>query len=195
MSIILLVGASGSGKTTLGKKLEANGIKQLVSFTTRQAREGEIEGMDYYFVDKSNVEHFDLAEISHYGGNHYGLFKREVKIGLEMNEHVYFITDTNGAKQMVEMYPDDTEYFWIDTTLETMVKRMRNRGDNEEQILKRIEHAIDNNETQMPDNIDANIFTLDSENTVEDNVFLIKAHLYLKSARVRKIIKILGEVA
>lgn len=169
--IYLIVGASGSGKSTIGKILEEQGIPQLVSFTTRQKRKGEIDGQDYHFITQEKLEALSeksIAEISEYNGNYYGLTKREVSDKLDEFREVYFVTNEDGAKQIIDMYPEDTIVFWLNVTIETMVERMRARGDEEEDILSRVEHAIDNKEIFPPKSIEKYLYILDADNTPEE---------------------------
>lgn len=169
--IYLIVGASGSGKSTIGKILEEQGIPQLVSFTTRQKRKGEIDGQDYHFITQEKLEALSeksIAEISEYNGNYYGLTKREVSDKLDEFREVYFVTNEDGAKQIIDMYPEDTVVFWLNVTIETMVERMRARGDEEEDILSRVEHAIDNKEIFPPKSIEKYLYILDADNTPEE---------------------------
>lgn len=169
--IYLIVGASGSGKSTIGKILEEQGIPQLVSFTTRQKRKGEIDGQDYHFITREKLEALSeksIAEISEYNGNYYGLTKREVSDKLDEFREVYFVTNEDGAKQIIDMYPEDTVVFWLNVTIETMVERMRARGDEEEDILSRVEHAIDNKEIFPPKSVEKYLYILDADNTPEE---------------------------
>lgn len=169
--IYLIVGASGSGKSTIGKILEEQGIPQLVSFTTRQKRKGEIDGQDYHFITQEKLEALSkksIAEITEYNGNYYGLTKREVSDKLDEFREVYFVTNEDGAKQIIDMYPEDTVVFWLNVTIETMVERMRVRGDKEEDILSRVEHAIDSKEIFPPKSIEKYLYILDADNTPEE---------------------------
>ena len=169
--IYLIVGASGSGKSTIGKILEEQGIPQLVSFTTRQKRKGEIDGQDYHFITQEKLEALSeksIAEITEYNGNYYGLTKREVSDKLDEFREVYFVTNEDGAKQIIDMYPEDTVVFWLNVTIETMVERMRARGDEEEDILSRVEHAIDNKEIFPPKSIEKYLYILDADSTPEE---------------------------
>lgn len=169
--IYLIVGASGSGKSTIGKILEEQGIPQLVSFTTRQKRKGEIDGQDYHFITQEKLEALSkksIAEITEYNGNYYGLTKREVSDKLDEFREVYFVTNEDGAKQIIDMYPEDTVVFWLKVTIETMVERMRVRGDKEEDILSRVEHAIDSKEIFPPKSIEKYLYILDADNTPEE---------------------------
>lgn len=158
MAVIVLIGASGSGKSTIGHRLEDFGVPQLVSFTTREKRAGETHGVNYYFTDKKKIEIMlkgkNISEMSEYNEHYYGLFSSEVIVKTSMNKDVYFIADTDGARQLVSMFPDEVTVFWLSVTIETMVRRMRERGDSEKDILSRVEHAIDTGELKEPKGLD-----------------------------------------
>lgn len=152
MAIVLLVGASGSGKTTIGKELEHRGFNQLVSHTTRPMRDGEIDGKDYYFLENRNYEikDIELVEYSEYSGNEYGLSKKEIENKLSINDNVYFICDRYGAKQIISEYPNETICFWIDISMEDMLFRLKDRGDSDGDIVKRLMNASLKNELDKP---------------------------------------------
>jgi len=143
--IYLLMGPSGSGKTTLGNFLKENGIPELVSHTTRAKRKGEIEGKTYYYVSKETFDKIDKIEYSKYGGNYYCLSKKEVEKKLDRYDKIFAIVDANGVKQ-VKNHFDNVLVIYIDVTLKEMEERMIKRGDNKEDIEKRLKHAVINNE-------------------------------------------------
>lgn len=144
--IFILVGPSGSGKTTLGRYLESLGIPELVSHTTREPRKGEIEGKSYYFINKEEFDKIERVEYSNYSGNFYCLSKKEVENKLSNYEIVFAVTDINGMKQIKKQYPEETVSIFIEVTMDEMIDRMLERGDNKESIAKRMSNAVLNEE-------------------------------------------------
>lgn len=171
--IIVIVGASGSGKTTIGKMLERNHIPPLVSFTTRDKRKDEVPGYDYHFINKEAVdllEEDDIVEFTEYNGNYYGLFKTEVDSKLGRYGDTYFVANADGAQKIADRYPEETIVFWLDVDIETMVLRMRERGDKEEDILSRVEHAIDTKELKKPELNGIEVYRVEADQDLEDIV-------------------------
>lgn len=151
MSIVVLIGPSGSGKDTIGYGLADNGVPQIVSFTTREKRDGEVHGEDYYFIDESDLQSLDIVEHTEYSGNRYGLLRDVVDKSLRDNKHTYFIANVDGARQIQNMYPEETIPMWLKTDIKTMRSRMHLRGDTEENIQRRLSHAVYNDELSEPD--------------------------------------------
>lgn len=168
MGIIILIGPSGSGKDTIGDLLAAKGIPQLISFTTRKKRKGEVDKKDYYFLDIFDYLHSDIVEETTYSGNSYGLLREEVDKKLSENKTVYFISNVDGAKQLIKMYPNKTSVFWLKIDLNTMKKRMIKRGDSIKEIDKRLSLAKKTNETTIPKL--KNIVELDATKTPQELV-------------------------
>lgn len=146
--IFILVGPSGSGKTTLGEYLKTLGVPELVSHTTRKMRKGEIDGVTYHFIDKKEFNKIKRIEESEYDGNFYCLSKEEVDNKLAKFDKVFAITDIDGMRQVKEKYPVETVSIFIEVTIDEMIDRMIARGDSEENVAKRISHAIENNELE-----------------------------------------------
>lgn len=172
MSIIILIGPSGSGKDTIGYGLADNKIPQLVSFTTREKRPGEVHGEDYYFINEDDLDHLDIVEQTEYSGNKYGLLKHVIDRSLKENKDVYFIANSDGARQIQEMYPEEVAPFWLEANENLMRSRMYNRGDSESNIKKRILHAVENGELEEPEGI-RNLKVINAKNTPENLVRLV----------------------
>lgn len=134
-------GHSGSGKTStmryaLGTK------KEVVSVTTRTKRDGEIDGIDYYFISEQLFEELDkhnqLAEkTTYYGRASYGVTKNEIEQKLSLG-NAYIIVDFNGYQQLKEIYPDTVGIFIFADRI-TSKARMIARGDKTESVNSRLE--------------------------------------------------------
>lgn len=135
--LFLVSGHSGSGKTSLMKPLMSN---EVISFTTRSKRKGEIEGSDYKFITK---EEFDalkksdkLIEHVEYGGNYYGIDEDELYSKLEKG-HAFCIVDNHGREQLQAIYSNTTSIFLYCDYHDTK-ERMLKRGDSLEDVEKRL---------------------------------------------------------
>lgn len=174
--IIALVGASGSGKTTIGKELEKNGIVQIVSHTTRAPREGEIEGVDYYYINKETFDTLEKIEEVEYNGQFYCFSKSEVDAKLEENDTLYVVIDRHGYEQMKAAYGDMVIGIFLYISLEEMRKRMEKRGDKEENIKSRIQHAIDTKELENGKYFNYQIENIDLNKSVQSVLDIVKQH-------------------
>lgn len=145
-TIYVLLGPSGSGKTTVGNYLKELHIPEIVTHTTRPMRKGEIEGVSYYFVTKEVFDTIDKIEHACYSGNYYGISRNEILSKLETSDNVFVICDVNGMKEVKKAFPEITKVLFFDISLKQMAKRMRKRGDSEEDIQKRLLYAQENDE-------------------------------------------------
>lgn len=177
-TIIVLVGPSGSGKTSIGEVLSKHGIHRLTTTTTRKPRPGEIEGIDYYFrdFDEMKIEYF--IEQTVYNDNRYGLTKAEVKNKLEKYDYVHVSLDRNGAKAIKKAFPKETFIVFVQISEEEMVRRMKLRGDSQEEIDERITFSQRTNELVPPsytdlivENIEINTVAQDIIEHVTKNTF------------------------
>lgn len=162
--IIVLVGPSGSGKTSIGKILSKRGIPRLITTTTRAPRLGELDGVDYYFRDFTEMKIDHFIEQTVYNDNRYGLTKDEVKTKLEKYDLVHVSLDQNGAKAVKEAFPKETFVIFVKISEEEMVRRMKRRGDSQAEIDERIVFSRRTNELVPPpytdlvvENIDINV--------------------------------------
>lgn len=117
--LFVLSAPSGTGKTTLAKKLLEidKHIHRSVSVTTRKPRQGEVEGVDYYFVShdefKSMVHKGDLLEYAEVFGNFYGTPKAKVDEFLNSGEDIVFDIELQGHRQLVSTARQDVASVFI----------------------------------------------------------------------------------
>ncbi len=123
-------------------------LKLSISYTTRAPRPGERNGVDYHFVDDATFlamrERGDFLESAEVHGNRYGTSKRVITEALGRGEDMILEIDWQGARQVREMYPDCVGIFILPPSLEELERRMRSRGqDSEEVIRRRLHNARD----------------------------------------------------
>ncbi|CCQ50631.1 guanylate kinase [Crocosphaera watsonii WH 8501] len=146
--LIVLTGPSGVGKGTLVRSLLVRHpeLYLSVSATTRSPREGEIEGKDYYFLNKSAfetmIEQNQLLEWAEYAGNYYGTPRTKVEEKIDQGLIVLLEIEVVGANSIKDSFPDALRIFILPPSLEELEHRLRSRKtDTEEAILRRLERA------------------------------------------------------
>lgn len=141
--LIIITAPSGSGKTTICRHLleVLPQLKFSVSATTRNMRDGEIDGKDYYFLSKENFEEkitnnefLEHEEV--YKGTSYGTLKSEVERLWNQNFHVLFDIDVKGALNLKNTYPKNSLFIYIKTPLDQLEIRLRKRQSESEETLK-----------------------------------------------------------
>jgi guanylate kinase len=148
--LIVLTGPSGVGKGTLVRLLTKKypEIYLSISATTRQPRPREIDGQSYYFLDRPEFERMiandELLEWAEYAGNLYGTPKQRVQEQLDQGKLVLLEIEVIGAGLVKQIFPDAITIFILPPNLNTLEQRLRNRGsENEEDIKKRLARAIE----------------------------------------------------
>lgn len=109
--IVILTGPTCAGKTTLEKLLVEAGMLNMISTTTRERREGEVDGINYYFVSKSRfqslLENNSLVEHVEFDGNSYGLSRAEVLRSARMGRPLVVVAEPNGRDQILKYCRDN----------------------------------------------------------------------------------------
>ncbi len=146
--LIVVSGPSGAGKSTVIARVMKDdpSIAFSVSATTRAPRKGEIEGRDYYFVDRDifekMIDNAELLEHAQYVGDYYGTPKLPAFENIEGGKSVIFDVEVQGAAQIKLKCPEAVLIFIIPSDFSQIEKRLRRRNtDSEEKIAKRIETA------------------------------------------------------
>jgi len=139
---------SGTGKgTIIAKMLELRPELRLsVSAATRQPREGEMDGVNYFFVTREFFEDMivrgEFLEYAEYVGEYYGTPKKPIHEHIEAGRDVLLEIETNGAMQVMMMNPDAVSIFIVPPSLEELERRLRGRGtDSEDKLIHRLERA------------------------------------------------------
>ena len=147
--LIVLSGPSGVGKGTVRKELfsQANtNYEYSISMTTRNPREGEVDGVDYFFKSREEfevlIEQGGLLEHAEFVGNYYGTPLAYVNETLEAGRDVFLEIEVQGAKQIREKAPDALFIFLAPPSLSELKSRLVGRGtETEDVIAKRIATA------------------------------------------------------
>lgn len=144
--VFVMIGPPASGKTSIANRLAGYGIPEMVSHTTRQPREGEIDGESYYFVSKEEFTKMELIERVTYSGQYYGLSKQEVMKKVKEQPFSIVVVEKTGLEQLKKLLGDRVESIYIMTDDTTIIERMLNRGADNETIQRRLGYAQQNGE-------------------------------------------------
>lgn len=146
--LIVITGPSGVGKGTIVRSLLASypQLSLSISATTRKPRPGEIDGTDYYFVDRAEfetmIEEEKLLEWAEYAGNYYGTPKEGVETSLNLGKWILLEIELIGARKIKQIFPSALRLFILPPCLAELEARLRSRGkDSEAAILQRLARA------------------------------------------------------
>ncbi len=147
--LFVIAAPSGAGKTTLVKKLVARNpeLKFSISYTTRQKRRTEVDGVDYLFVDVERFEELreqgELLEFAEVFDNFYATSRSQVEKHLADGQNVVLEIDWQGARQVRESMPECVTVFILPPSLDELERRLRDRRtDSTEVIDRRLRDAL-----------------------------------------------------
>lgn len=141
-SLFVLCGPSGVGKGTVcNALLESNDkLKLSISATSRDKRKGEVEGVNYYFVERIKFEDMiakgEFLEYAEVYGNLYGTPKSGVEEQLEKGQNVLLEIDPQGAMQVKEKFPDGIFIYILPPSLVELRNRIVSRGRESIEIIE-----------------------------------------------------------
>ena len=178
--LLVVSGPSGAGKGTICKALlnKNDKIKLSVSATTRKPRNGEVHGVNYFFLEKEEfttmIENGEFLEYAQIYDNFYGTPKSAIIECLEKGQDVILEIEMQGAKQIKEVYPEGVFIFVLPPSLEELKSRIVGRGtETQEEIEKRFSCAFE--EINQIVNYDYFIINEDIEKSVNDVEAIISA--------------------
>jgi len=146
--VFVITGPSGVGKGTLISQLleRVPGLELSVSATTREPREGEIDGRDYHFLTPDEfdqrIEREDFLEFATYSGNRYGTLRSEVRKRLDAGHSVVLEIEVQGARQVRAAMRESIQVFIAPPDPAVLRHRLESRGaDSAEAIDARLKVA------------------------------------------------------
>ena len=176
--LIIVSGPSGSGKSTVTKIVKDKlNIPLSISATTRNPRDGEIDGKDYFFLSKeefknkiANDEFYEYAEVH---GNYYGTLKKTVEENLDKGLNVILEIDVQGALIAKEKKKDAILVFFRTKDMEVLEKRLRDRKtDSEEVIQTRLKNA--ETELKYEDKYNYTIINENLDDSIQELIDIIE---------------------
>ena len=146
--LFILSAPSGTGKTSLTKSLIQKNINLSlsISYTSRLMRPSEIEGSDYFFVERNIFEQMledrELVESAEIYGNLYGTSRQWINEAINSGKDILLEIDGQGARQVREIFSDVVSIFVLPPSLEVLENRLKDRNqDSKEVIAKRMAAA------------------------------------------------------
>ncbi|UUZ95840.1 guanylate kinase [Paenibacillus sp. P25] len=148
--LIVLSGPSGVGKGTVCKALRAKapGLVYSVSATTRPPREGEAEGVNYFFKSREQfqqlIEQDQMLEWAEYVGNYYGTPRKFVEDTLNSGKDIILEIEVQGALKVKQKFPEGVFIFLLPPSPPELENRIVGRGtESEESIRSRMSVALE----------------------------------------------------
>ena len=179
-TLVLFSGPSGVGKdTVLEVVLNKNkDLQKSISLTTREIRDNEIDGKDYYFITQDAfddmIKNNEVLEFAQYGKNFYGTPKAPIDKWLDEGKTIILKIEVQGAKKIKELYPDAVGIFIMPPSMDELEKRLRFRGTESEEDIKR---RLDIAKSEIEKSVDYDYLVVNDEiDLASDNVLdIVKA--------------------
>lgn len=180
--LAVVSGFSGAGKGTLMKALlrDHESYALSISATTRQPREGEVDGREYFFLTKEKFEQMiaedAFIEYAQYVGNYYGTPKKYVEDCLTAGKDVILEIEVQGAMNVKKLFPDAVTIFVAPPSAAELKKRLEGRGtETQEVIAGRMKRAQE--EADLMDFYDYLLINDDlEESTRELHELIVQSH-------------------
>ena len=181
--LIILSGPSGVGKNCVRQEIMKTGKVDLtysISMTTREKREKEVDGVDYYFVSdeefQKNIDAGNFLEWASFVGHKYGTPKDKVESLRNQGKNVFLEIEINGAKQVMSTVKDDRviSIFLMPPSFAALEKRIRKRQTESEEIIQeRLQKGL--KEMTMTDDYDYIVVNDKIDRAAQEIIDIIKA--------------------
>ena len=198
-TLYLIAAPSGAGKTSLVKALleKTQNLRVSVSHTTRPARAGEEDGVNYHFVSKNEFQQMlsDKVFLEHAQvfDNYYGTSLKWLTEQLNTGIDVILEIDWQGAQQVRRLKPDTVSIFILPPSRATLEQRLKDRGkDSEEVIAKRLRGAVE----EMSHNIEFDYLVVndDFDQALKDLQAIIQNQGLKQAAQAGKLEGLLNDL-
>ncbi|MBQ2308163.1 MAG: guanylate kinase [Clostridia bacterium] len=164
--MLVVSGPAGSGKGTVNAMLlKRDDFAFSVSATTRAARPGEVDGVNYHFITRESflerIDSGDMLEYTEYCGNFYGTPLKEAEEVLRSGKNLILEIEVEGAMNVKRKYPDAVLVLLLPPSYSVQEARLRGRGtETEEKILLRLARAKE--EVALADCYDYVVYNYDN---------------------------------
>ena len=197
--LIVISGPSGVGKGTVRRALfnmTGHNLIFSISMTTRPPREGEVDGVDYYFVDEEtflkNVKEDKFLEWAKFVGHYYGTPRDKVEDYLELGKEVVLEIEVDGALQFRDKMKEAIFIFIVPPSKEALYQRLVERGtENPELINDRFNKA--QNEFLLAYKYDYIVVNDDVANAADKIMAIIRAEHSRTQRSINNYMKMIGE--
>lgn len=141
--LFIITAASGAGKTSLVKALlqEHENLELSISFTTRQPRQSEMNGVDYWFVSQQKFDEMKennlFLETAECHGSFYGTSKEAISKILNKGNDVILEIDFQGANIIKEIFPNAISIFILPPSIDVLADRLRSRNEDSEKVIEK----------------------------------------------------------
>ena len=148
-TLYIISAPSGAGKSSLVNNITSDDgqIRISVSHTTRAMRPGEMNGVNYHFVDRTEfvnmIEHGEFLEHAEVFGHLYGTSQKRLQLMLDEGHDLILEIDWQGAEKVRHIMPRSCSIFILPPSLDELHKRLTNRGQDSDEIIEdRMREAI-----------------------------------------------------
>ena len=194
--LFVLAAPSGGGKTSLVRALleREGGIRLSVSYTTREPRPGEQDGVDYHFVDEAKFMALKAAgeflEFAHVHGNWYATSAVWLREEVQQGHDMLLDIDWQGARQVRALMPEAVHIFILPPSLASLKERLERRGQDVAEVIgRRLDAARE--EMRHCGEFDYVIMNQDFARAVDDLSAIVRAARLTASRQVVRHVQLL----